>query len=238
MLLKIDNISVFYGGHQALKDISVDINKGEIVSLIGANGAGKSTILNSVAGLVHVANGEIFFKKNITNTLPHQIVESGISLVPQDRRLFPDMTILENLLLGAYLSRARKEEKDTLNLVFKLFPFLEEKKKQRAKTLSGGQQQMLAIGRALMAKPEILMFDEPSLGLSPLMVKNIFNIIKTINDEGVTVFLVEQNLHTTLEISTRAYVIETGKIVLHGTSVELMKNDYVKKAYLGIEETG
>jgi branched-chain amino acid transport system ATP-binding protein len=237
-MLAINNISVFYGGHQALKEVSVEIKRGEIVSLIGANGAGKSTILNAVAGLAHVSSGEIYFNKNITNFPPYQIVESGISLVPQERRLFPEMTINENLLLGAYPARARNEEKETLKQVFILFPALEEKKRHKAKTLSGGQQQMLAIGRALMAKPEILMFDEPSLGLSPLMVKNIFNIIKNISKDGVTIFLVEQNLHTTLEISNRAYVIETGKIMMHGNSIELMNNEYVKKAYLGIGETG
>ena len=234
-MLNVNNLSISYNGHFAVKGVTLNVEKGEIVALIGANGAGKSTLLNTIAGLTKPSNGSIYFKgKEINKIHAHEIVESGAVLVPQGRRLFPNMTVEENLSLGAFIPKARKNSEETKKLIFNLFPLIKERKKQVTKTLSGGEQQMLAIARGLMALPKLLMLDEPSLGLSPAMVTNIFRIMKEIHDNGVTIFLVEQNLHTTLSFSDRAYIIENGSITMEGISEQLSADEYVKKAYLGM----
>ena len=233
-MLKIDDLKVRYGGIEAVKGISFEVPEGAIVTLIGANGAGKSTTLRTIAGLVQPAGGRIHFQaEDITALSPDRIVSKGITLVPEGRRVFPDLTVLENLRVGAYLRKDREQIEHDLNWVYELFPRLKERSWQAAGTLSGGEQQMLAVGRALMSRPKLIMMDEPSLGLAPLIVKGIFDIIKEINRMGVTVLLIEQNANMALKIADIGYVLETGKITLTGPGSELLANEAVKKAYLG-----
>ena len=231
-ILKISDLKVNYGGIEAVKGISFDVPEGEIVTLIGSNGAGKSSTLRTIAGLVKPAGGTISLQgEDITGKDPTAIVTKGVTLVPEGRRIFPDMTVLENLKIGAYL---RKDDlTDDLNWVFELFPRLKERSWQAGGTLSGGEQQMLAMGRALMSRPRVLMMDEPSLGLAPLVVRDIFGIIQEINKQGVTILLIEQNANMALKIADIGYVLETGRIMLTGTGSELLANDAVKEAYLG-----
>ena len=232
-MLKVDGINVYYGNIHALHDISFTVNKGEIVTLIGANGAGKSTNLKTISGLLRTKTGDIVFKdKSIKTMAPHKIVGQGLAHVPEGRRIFLRMTVQENLEMGAYTQPASTIAPN-LELVYEHFPRLKERSRQIAGTLSGGEQQMLAMGRALMSHPKILLLDEPSMGLSPLLVAEIFDIIKNINEKGTTVLLVEQNAKKALSISNRAYVLETGSIVLSGNSNELMHNPAIQKAYLG-----
>ena len=231
-ILKIKDLKVNYGGIEAVKGISFDVPAGEIVTLIGANGAGKSSTLRSIAGLVKPREGSIEFEgEDICGKDPTAIVTRGITMVPEGRRIFPDLTVLENLRIGAYLRRDDLTE--DLNWVYELFPRLKERSWQAGGTLSGGEQQMLAVGRALMSRPKVIMMDEPSLGLAPLIVKGIFDIIKEINKQGVTVLLIEQNANMALKTANVGYVMETGRITLTGTGEELLANDDVKAAYLG-----
>ena len=233
-MLRAEDINVYYGNIQALKGISFHIDEGEIVTLIGANGAGKSTLLKTISGLLKPKQGQIIYQgKPIGGKAAQVIVKQGISHVPEGRRVFANMTVEENLQLGAYLRRDRVGIKEDMDKVFNLFPRLNERLKQHAGTLSGGEQQMLAMGRALMAKPKLLLLDEPSMGLAPLLVKTIFRIIEEINAAGTTILLVEQNANLALSIANRAYVVETGKIVLAGTPDELTSSEKVKMAYLG-----
>ncbi|MDR0139328.1 ABC transporter ATP-binding protein [Metabacillus idriensis] len=233
-MLKVNGINVYYGNIQAIKDVSLEINQGEIVTLIGANGAGKSTLLKTISGLLKPKKGEVLFQeKSIAGKAAQTIVKQGISHVPEGRRVFANMTVEENLELGAYLRKDKAEIKRDFEKVFELFPRLLERKKQQAGTLSGGEQQMLAMGRALMARPKLLLLDEPSMGLAPLLVKTIFRIIEEINKTGTTILLVEQNANMALSIADRVYVIETGKVVLSGTAEELNASDQLKMAYLG-----
>jgi branched-chain amino acid transport system ATP-binding protein len=233
-VLEVKDINVFYGNIHAIKGISFTVKEKEIVTLIGANGAGKTTTIRAVSGLEKITKGTVTFKgKNITNVDTNKIVSMGLCQVPEGRRIFPKMSIKENLELGAYLRKDKPGIKKDFELVYEKFPRLKERMNQVAGTLSGGEQQMLAIGRALMSNPELLLLDEPSMGLSPLLVKEIFKIIKEIRNEGRTVFLVEQNAHMALSIADRAYVLETGTIVMDGDSHEIMENEDVKKAYLG-----
>ncbi|HAL20568.1 MAG TPA: ABC transporter ATP-binding protein [Ruminococcaceae bacterium] len=231
-MLEIKNLSVHFGGIKAVDGISMDIPEGKIITLIGANGAGKSTILRSVSGIVKPQGGEILFGgESLIGKTPDAIVNRGITLVPEGRRVFPNLTVLENLKIGAYL---RKDKLDNdIEYIYSLFPRLKERYWQLAGTLSGGEQQMLAVGRALISKPRLIMMDEPSLGLAPLVVKDIFEIIKTINKSGITVLLNEQNANMALKIADLGYVIETGRITLTGTGTELLSNELVKEAYLG-----
>ncbi|MBQ5678119.1 MAG: ABC transporter ATP-binding protein [Clostridia bacterium] len=232
-LLQVDNIEVYYGVIKALKGISFEVNKGEIVALIGANGAGKTTILHTVTGLLKPKTGKISFKGNdITKVPAHKIVTMGMAHVPEGRRIFSQLSVLDNIKLGAFTRKDKEEIEETLNYVYERFPRLKERKNQIAGTLSGGEQQMLAMGRALMSKPEFVLMDEPSMGLSPLLVSEIFEIIKAINENGTTVLLVEQNAKKALSIADRAYVLETGNIVLSGDAKDLMNDESVKKAYL------
>lgn len=234
MMLQVKDLSVHYGVIQALRQVSLEVNEGEIVALIGANGAGKTTLLHAISGLVKKSEGELIFLGNSLNKAnARTIVSNGITQVPEGRRIFPDMSVQENLLMGAYLRKDKKGIEEDMQKVYERFPRLNERKKQLAGTLSGGEQQMLAMGRALMAKPKLLLLDEPSMGLSPLLVKEIFSIIKEINQQGTTVLLVEQNARMALQIAHRAYVMETGKIVLSGTGEQLSASDEIKKAYLG-----
>lgn len=233
-MLGVSNLKVNYGMIQAIKGISFKVEEGEIIALIGANGAGKTTTLHTVSGLLKAREGSILFNgKELTKTQPHKIVEMGMAHVPEGRRIFQQLTVYENLILGAYTRSDKKEIAENLEMIYKRFPRLEERKKQIAGTLSGGEQQMLAMGRALMSNPKIVLMDEPSMGLSPLLVSEIFDIIQSINKSGTTVLLVEQNAKKALSIANRAYVLETGKIVLEGDAKELMNNDQIKKAYLG-----
>ena len=231
-ILEIKNLSVNFGGIKAVNDISMAVEEGKIVTLIGANGAGKSTILRSISGIVKPQTGEILLNgQNILGMSPDAIVSRGVTLVPEGRRVFPNLTVQETLKIGAYL---RKDKLDAdLEYVYSLFPRLKERHWQLAGTLSGGEQQMLAVGRALMSKPKLVMMDEPSLGLAPLVVKSIFEIIETINGEGITVLLIEQNANMALRIADTAYVLETGAITMAGTGAELLANDTIKEAYLG-----
>ena len=234
-MFKIINLHVNYGGIKALKGINIDIPEGKIITLIGGNGAGKSTTLRTSMGLVKPASGAITYKgEDITNQKTQDIAAKGIVLVPEGRKVFANLTLNENLILGAYARKDKIEVEKDKEKVFSLFPRLKERLKQKAGTLSGGEQQMLAVGRALMTKPKLLMMDEPSLGLAPLIVKDIFNIIKDINKSGVTVLLIEQNAKAALEIADYGYVMETGNIVMEGPGKELLDNENVKKAYLGI----
>lgn len=233
-MLEIKDLQVYYGVIQAIKGISFEVNKGEVIALIGANGAGKTTILHTTTGLVPAKSGSITFEgTDLLKTPAHTIVSLGMAHVPEGRRIFADLTVFDNLKLGAYTRTDKKEISDTLEKVFERFPRLKERKSQIAGTLSGGEQQMLAMGRALMSHPKIILMDEPSMGLSPIFVTEIFNIIKEISVSGTTVLLVEQNAKKALAIANRAYVLETGNIVLTGDAKELMNNDSVKKAYLG-----
>ena len=233
-MLKIDDLKVRYGGIEAVKGISFEVPEGSIVTLIGANGAGKSTTLRTIAGLVKPASGRIHLQaEDITGMSPDKIVTRGITLVPEGRRVFPDLTVLENLKVGAYLRRDKNEIEHDLQWVYDLFPRLKERSWQAAGTLSGGEQQMLAVGRALMSRPKLLMLDEPSLGLAPLVVQGIFDIIRTVNQQGVTVLLIEQNANMALKIADYAYVLETGNITKSGTGAELLADESIKEAYLG-----
>lgn len=233
-MLKVDNIDVYYGAIHAIKGISIEVPKGEIVTLVGSNGAGKSTTLRTISGLMKPKNGTILFEdKNIVGVPAHKIVGMGLCQVPEGRHVFANMTVMENLELGAYLRNDKDGIARDLEDVFKKFPRLLERKDQISGTLSGGEQQMLAMGRALMSRPRLLLLDEPSMGLAPLLVKEIFNIIKEINESGTTVLLVEQNANMALSIADKAYVLETGRIALAGTAQELASSEAVRKAYLG-----
>lgn len=235
MLLKVEDLSVNYDGMQALFNVGLQVNSGEIVSIVGSNGAGKTTFINAVSGARTLAGGKVTFEgKDITKLPAHERVPLGIAQVPEGRRLFPLMTVEENLLLGSVHPEAKKHRQESLKEVFEFLPRLKERRNQIAKTLSGGEQQMVAIGRALMSRPKLLMFDEPSLGLSPLLVKELFKIIKQINGRGITVMLVEQNVKQTLQIVDRCYVFENGAVTLEGTGEGLLNNEHVKKAFLGM----
>ena len=233
-MLRIDNLDFSYGDLQVLWGLSLQVNQGEIVTVLGANGAGKSTTLRNVSRLVRPSRGTITFDgHDLVKLESHQVVELGVIQVPEGRRIFPEMTVLENLRMGSFIKATRPDRQRNIERAFSLFPRLAERQKQLGGTLSGGEQQMLAIGRGLMANPRLMLLDEPSLGLSPLFVKNIFEIIKEINRQGTTILLVEQNVFQSLRISHRAYVLETGRVVLSGTGEELLGNEHVKKAFLG-----
>jgi branched-chain amino acid transport system ATP-binding protein len=234
-MLKVNNIDVFYGDLQVLWDISFEVKEKEILVLIGANGAGKSTTIKTVSSLLTPIKGSIEFNGIRMDQLPpHKIIEHGIVHVPEGRRLFSDMSVEENLFMGTLHGEAKSKRFETMEYVYELFPRMKERRKQMAGTLSGGEQQMLAVGRGLMSLPKLMMFDEPSLGLAPILVQEIFSMVKRINEEGVTVLLVEQNVRQTLAMCNRAYVLENGRVVLEGTSQELMNNEHVKEAFLGI----
>ena len=234
-MLKVNNIDVFYGDLQVLWDVSFEVQEGEILVLIGANGAGKSTTIKTLSSLLTPAKGTIEFDGiRLDQQEPHEIIQLGIVHVPEGRRLFAEMSVEENLIMGSLYGEAKAKRYETMDRVFKLFPRMKERRKQMAGTLSGGEQQMAAIGRGLMSLPKIMMFDEPSLGLAPILVQEIFEMIKRIKDEGVTILLVEQNVTQTLAMCDRAYVLENGRIVLGGTGSELMEDDQVKEAFLGI----
>mgnify|MGYP005850430247 CR=1 FL=1 len=233
-MLKIHNINVYYGAIHAIKGVSLEVKEGSIVTLIGANGAGKSTILKTISGLLRPKTGEIIYEGKKLNLMEAQeIVRSGVCQVPEGRRVFANMSVLENLELGAFLRKDKIQIKEDMEKVFEKFPRLKERMSQLAGTLSGGEQQMLAIGRAMMSRPRLMLLDEPSMGLAPLLVKEIFSIIREINNSGTTILLVEQNAHMALSIADYAYVLETGKIVLEGPAQELAESEQVKKAYLG-----
>lgn len=233
-MLEIKDLEVFYGMIQAIKGVSFEVNEGEVIALIGANGAGKTTILHTITGLLEAKKGSVIFDgKDITKVPAHKIVSMGMAHVPEGRRVFSNLTVFQNLKMGAYTRKDKTELEETLQTVYKRFPRLEERQNQLAGTLSGGEQQMLAMGRALMSHPRILLMDEPSMGLSPIFVNEIFDIIKKVSASGTTVLLVEQNAKKALSISDRGYVLETGKIVLEGKSDELLNNDSIRKAYLG-----
>lgn len=232
-ILEVKDLEVYYGVIQAIRGISFEVNQGEIIALIGANGAGKTTTLQTITGLIPSKSGKIFYDgKDITKIPGHKLVSMGIAHVPEGRRVFASLSVLQNLKLGAYTRSDKKELEDTLQMIYKRFPRLEERKNQMAGTLSGGEQQMLAMGRALMSHPKLIVLDEPSMGLSPIYVNEIFDIIQKINEDGVTVLLVEQNAKKALSIANRAYVLETGSIALSGDAAKLMNDDSVKKAYL------
>ena len=234
-MLEIKNLAVFYGDVQVIWDVSFEVKQGEIVALIGANGAGKSTILKAISGILRPKKGEILFEgKPIYKVEPHKLIELGIVHVPEARRLFVEMTVEENLDMGSLRGRARPKREETRAMVYELLPRLRERRKQLAGTLSGGEQQMLAIGRGLMGKPRLQMYDEPSLGLAPILVREVFNTIRKINSEGTTVLIVEQNVKQTLLVANRGYVLETGKIANQGTGGSLLADEHVKTAYLGV----
>lgn len=233
-MLKITNIEVYYGNIYALKSISLEVDQGNIVTVLGANGAGKSTLLKAISGLIFPVRGGIeFMQERINGISPHRIVRMGISHVPEGRELFPDLTVLENLMMGAYIKKRIKKITDDLDVIYGYFPILRERKSQIASSLSGGEQQMLAIGRGLMSNPRLLLLDEPSLGLAPRVVEGIYRIIRRINGEGTTILLVEQNAKVALTIANYGYVFENGKVTVVGKSGELLQNEHVKKAYLG-----
>lgn len=233
-MLEVKNLKVYYGVIQAIRDVSFTVNEGEVIALIGANGAGKTTILHTITGLISAKEGEVLYEGTDLQKIPaHKIVSMGIAHVPEGRHVFAQLSVYENLLMGAFTRRDKKEIEESLENVYKRFPRLKERKNQLAGTLSGGEQQMLAMGRALMSKPKIILMDEPSMGLSPILVGEIFDIIKSISASGTTVLLVEQNAKKALSIADRAYVLETGKIVLTDDAKKLMDNEQVKKAYLG-----
>jgi branched-chain amino acid transport system ATP-binding protein len=234
-MLKVEGISTQDGDIKVLWNASLTISSKEMVTMVGANGSGKTTLINTITGMIHSTAGRIeFLGQPIHQLPPHRIVEKGISLIPEGRKLFPDMTVLENLELGAYFPNARKKIPETLRWVLELFPRLEERKSQLAGTLSGGEQQMVTVGRGLMSIPQLLLIDEPSMGLAPLVVAELFRTIRKINQEGVTIFLVEQNARLAMEISERTYVLENGRVVREGPSKELMKDDGIRRAYLGL----
>ena len=233
-MLEVKNLSVHYGMIQAVRNVDFTVKEGEIVSLIGANGAGKSTILKTLSGLIHPSEGEIvYLGENIASTSAKKIVEKGLVQVPEGRHVFPGLTVKENLELGAFLRKDKEETQKDMEAVFERFPILKERKDQDAQTLSGGEQQMLAMGRALMSRPKLLLLDEPSMGLAPIFIREIFKIIQEIQKTGTTVLLIEQNAKMALSISNRAYVLETGSVVLSGTGQELLESDEIQKAYLG-----
>ncbi len=235
MMIELKDINAGYGQVQIVRDVSMNIDNNEIVALIGANGAGKSTIIKTISGMLPVSSGSIIFEgKRIENMPAHKIITNGIALVPEGRRLFPYMTVQENLELGAYVENNREKVQENMEWVFSLFPILQERRAQLAGTFSGGEQQMLTIGRALMSKPKFLMMDEPSLGLSPMIVDEVFKTVEVLQNEGVTILLVEQNVRKSLEIVSRGYVLEHGRIVLSGEAKELLEDENVKKAYLGM----
>jgi branched-chain amino acid transport system ATP-binding protein len=234
-MLEVSNLDVFYGKSQALRDVSLSVNEGEIVALVGANGAGKTTLLNTLSGLLRPASGSVkFLDKRIDKLAPHIIMKLGISQIPEGRKLFTDMTVRENLEMGAYTSGAWKRRKETLEQVYQVFPVLKERASQSAKKLSGGEGQMVAIGRGLMSSPKLCMFDEPSYGLAPNLLAEVLGVIKHLREQGITIFMVEQNVRQTLETADRAYVLENGQIVLEGKGKDLLQNDMIKKAYLGL----
>ncbi|MEM3589518.1 MAG: ABC transporter ATP-binding protein [Candidatus Bathyarchaeia archaeon] len=234
-MLEVKNLHVYYESALALHDISIKVNEGELVSVVGSNGAGKSTLLKTIVGLVKPRSGEIRLRDERIDALnTPEIISKGISLIPEGRRLFPNMTVLENLEMGAYTKEAWEKRRETLDWIFDLFPILKERQKQLAGTLSGGEQQMLAIARGLMSRPKLLMFDEPSLGLAPKLVAKVFEIVKDLNDQGLTILLVEQNVLHSLRLCDRGYVLENGRITLSGRGDELLENAHVKEAYLGI----
>ena len=234
-IMKITNLSSSYGNIKALKSIDIEINKGEIVSLLGANGAGKSTLMKSILGMVHIDEGSILYKgQELVGKKSHEIVPMGISLVPEGRKIFIELSVEKNLEIGTFFrKRPPERDKELLDMVYKVFPRLYERRNQLGGTLSGGEQQMLAVGRALMSRPKLLMLDEPSLGLAPLVVQGIFDIIRTVNEQGVTVLLIEQNANMALKIADYAYVLETGNITKSGTGAELLADESIKEAYLG-----
>lgn len=233
-MLEVKDLEVFYGMIQAIKGISFEVNEGEVIALIGANGAGKTTILHTITGLLEASKGAVFFDgENITKIPAHKIVSMGMAHVPEGRRVFANLTVLQNLKMGAYTRHDKNEIEETLATIYERFPRLQERQNQLAGTLSGGEQQMLAMGRALMSHPKIILMDEPSMGLSPIFVNEIFDIIRSVSSSGTTVLLVEQNAKKALSIADRAYVLETGKIVLEGQASDLLNNDSIKKAYLG-----
>lgn len=234
-MLELSNVSAAYGDIRALWDVSLRVEKGNIVTLLGSNGAGKTTTLRTVSGVLHPIGGNILFEgESIVNRAPHDIVELGIAHIPEGRRLFPDMTVIENLEMGSYPPNARSRRRQTLQSIFELFPVLAERRRQLVGSMSGGEQQMVAIGRGLMARPKLLLVDEPSLGLAPLLVAEVFRVIKQIQSSGVTILLVEQNVRSALEVAQRAYILENGRIVREGNSGALLLDDEVRKAYLGL----
>ncbi len=234
-MLRVENINTYYGTIHALKDVSLEVKEGEIVSLIGSNGAGKSTLVNTISGLLTARSGSIYFRdENITNMETHKIVSKGISLAPEGREVFPGLTVNENLRLGGYKIKSKEKTNESIQMVYDLFPRLSERKKQYAGTLSGGEQQMLSIGRALISRPKLLLLDEPSLGLAPNIVSQIFRLIKEIASRDITILLIEQNAFMALKISDRAYVLENGSVSIEGNSQDIMSNSDVKKVYLGI----
>ena len=233
-MLEVKDLEVYYGVIQAIKGVSFEVNQGEVIALIGANGAGKTTILHTVTGLLSPKKGQVFFEgKDITKVPAHKIVSMGMAHVPEGRRVFAELSVYENLKMGAYTRKDKSEIEESLENVYRRFPRLEERKNQMAGTLSGGEQQMLAMGRALMSKPSIILMDEPSMGLSPILVNEIFDIIRSVSESGTTVLLVEQNAKKALSIADRAYVLETGNITLEGNAKDLLEDDSIKKAYLG-----
>lgn len=234
-LLEVKNLHLHYGDFHVLDDIRLHVNEREVVSIVGANSAGKSSLINTIAGLTKPSEGQVLYQSSpLANTAPHEIAKRGVILVPEGRKIFPLMSVLENLLVGSVLERARKRRSQSLDLIFSLFPVLREREKQLGGTLSGGEQQMLAIARGLMALPTLLMLDEPSIGLAPIMVETIFKVVGEISKERITILLVEQNVQKSLAIATRGYVLERGRIRMEGTGEELLGNPYVKKAYLGL----
>jgi len=234
-MLQLNAVNTYYGKIRALWDVSLRVDEKEIVALVGANGAGKTTMLNTISGMIHPTSGSIqFCGLGIDRLLPYQVVKIGISHIPEGGKPFPDMTVHENLEMGAYHDETWKKREETIEQVYKIFPILKERAGQLARTLSGGERQMLAVGRGLMSRPKLCALDEPSYGLSPILVKEIFNVIKTLRDQGMTLLLVEQNVQQTLEIADRSYVLENGRIVSEGKSRELLQNDHIKKAYLGL----
>ena len=234
-LLKISNIDVFHGTFQALWDVSLEVKAGEIVGLIGANTSGKSTLLDAISGLLHPSKGKIEFDgQDISTMEPFQIVESGITQVPEGRGIFPDMSVLDNLVLGSYSKRARSKKKENLESVYQLFPILETRKKQTAKTLSGGEQQMLVLGRGLMADPKLMLLDEMSLGLAPIIITRLYKALQGIRERGITILFVEQNVRRSLQEADRAYILEVGRVTLSGTAEQLRQEEEIKKAYFGV----
>jgi len=234
-MLQVDSVDMYYGDLQALFGVSLYIKENEIISIVGSNGAGKTTMINVISGMLCCSSGKIeFLGKRIDRLPPHKIVEEGIVQIPEGRQLFPKMNVIENLEMGAYTRQARRKIEENLEMVLGLFPILKERKDQLAGSLSGGEQQMLAIGRALMARPKLLMLDEPSLGLAPMMVRQVFVTVKSINEFGTTILLVEQNVFNSLSISDRGYVLENGRIVMEGEGKEILENEKIKEAYLGI----
>jgi branched-chain amino acid transport system ATP-binding protein len=234
-MLEVNNLDIFYGKSQAMRDVSLRVNEGEIVALVGSNGAGKTTLLNTISGLIRPASGSVEFLGNrIDRLAPHKIMKLGICQIPEGRKLFSGMTVWDNLEMGAYNSEAWKQRKETLEQVYQIFPVLKERRRQSASKLSGGERQMVAIGRGLMSSPRLCMFDEPSYGLAPKLFSEVLEVIKHLRERGITIFLVEQNVRKTLEVADRAYVLENGRVVLEGKGKDLLKDETVKKAYLGL----